>query len=78
VVAAGVAAISVAVLLLLPRGARPTWLPGLESDLLAIRLGLVAPPEEAVSIRPDLRRDYAVMEISTNDDRVVFYMFGSL
>ncbi len=75
--AAGVAMIGLAVLLLLPNGGEALMLPGMESDLLAIRLGLVDPPHDAVSIRPDLRRDYAVRQIPTTDEQVVFYMVGS-
>ncbi len=75
--AAGIAAIGLAVLLLLPNGGELPLLPGFESDLLAIQLGLIEAPEESVSIRPDLRNEYAVLEIPTGDDRVVFYMVGS-
>ncbi len=51
-------------------------LPGVESDLLAIRAGLVEPPTEVVSIPPALRREFAVQRIPTSDDRVVFYLVG--
>lgn len=65
------------VVLLRPHGEKALALPGLESDLLAIRLGLVEVPAETVSIRPDLRQKYAVQQIPTTDERIVFYMVGS-
>jgi len=55
----------------------PVLLPGLESDLLAIQAGLVEPPAATVSIRPDLRHEYAVQQIPTTNEKVVFYLVGS-
>src|SRR5262245_35509806 len=76
---AGIAAVAFAVLVLVPpRPVAPLQaLPGLESDLLAIQLGIVDPPSEPVSIRPDLRGEFAVRRIPTTDRRVVFYLVGS-
>lgn len=77
--AAGLATAAAALLalFLVPGTAPPTPLPGLESDLLAVKLGLAEAPTEVVSIRPDLRREYAVRQVPTSDERVVFYMVGS-
>jgi hypothetical protein len=75
--AAAVVLVGLVALFFVPTGGDARSLPGMESDLLAIRLGMVDPPTETVSIRPDLRHDYAVLEVPTEDDRVVFYMVGS-
>lgn len=78
--AAAVATAAAAALLavfLAPDEGAPSRLPGLESDLLAVKLGLAEPPAEVVSIRPDQRREYAVRRIPTSDERVVFYVVGS-
>lgn len=61
---------------LLPTGS-PVLLPGLGSDLLAIQAGLVESPAATVSIRPDLRHKYAVQQIPTTNERIVFYLAGS-
>ena len=74
---AGIAALVLAVLVLMPARTEIRGLPGLESDLLAIQLGIVDPPREPVSIRPDLRGEFAVRRIPTTDERVVFYLVGS-
>jgi hypothetical protein len=71
------AAAAILLVLLVPGGGARTPLPGLESDLLAVRLGLAEAPEEVVSVRPDLRREYAVRQVPTSDERVVFYLVGS-
>ena len=75
--AASIVVAGLAVLPFLSVGEPPAPLPGLKSDLLAVQLGLVDPPEETVSIRPDLRRQYAVLEIPTENEQVVFYLVGS-
>jgi len=75
--AAGIAALVLAVLVLTPAPRKIRALPGLESDLLAIQLGIVDPPREPVSVRPDLRNEFAVRRIPTTDERVVFYLVGS-
>ncbi len=63
---------------LLPRGDAGPWAPGApDVDALALQVGLGEPPAETVSIRPDLRRRYAVREVPTTDERVVFFMVGS-
>jgi hypothetical protein len=71
------AATALLVVFLVPGGGAAAPLPGLESDLLAVKLGLAEAPAEVVSIRPDLRREYAVRQVPTSDERVVFYMVGS-
>ena len=76
--AATTVALVLPALLLAPGGNALESLPGLASDPLAIRMGLVDPPAEVVSIRPDLRGQYAVRQVPTSDERVVFYMIGSL
>jgi hypothetical protein len=52
-------------------------LPGLASDLTAVQLGYIDPPVEPVSVRPDLRGDFAVRRVPTTDARVVFYLVGA-
>jgi hypothetical protein len=76
-VAAGVIVLGLIALIVLPNGGTALTLPGFESDLLAIQLGLIDPPTETVSIRPDLHHEYAVQQIPTADERIVFYMTGS-
>jgi len=73
----GIAALLLAVLVSIPASTEIRALPGLESDLLAIQLGLVDPPLEPVSVRPDLRDEFAVRRIPTTDARVVFYLVGA-
>ena len=75
--AAAIVVAGLAVLPFLSVGEPTAPSPGLKSDLLAVQLGLVDPPEEIVSIRPDLRRQYAVQEIPTENEQVVFYLVGS-
>ena len=69
--------LGLAALIVLPNGGEVLMLPGLESDLVAIQLGMVEQPIEPVSIRPDRRHEYAVRQIPTSDDKVVFYLVGS-
>lgn len=78
VTAAAGTAIGLAAFLVLSGGGDPAAnLPGLTSDLVAIRLGLAEAPTEVVSVRAELRREYAVRRLPTSDDRVVFYAVGS-
>jgi hypothetical protein len=76
--AAGLAAalLLITVLLLAPPAHR-ALLHGAEGDLLAIRLGLAAAPEEPVTIPPALRGSYAASRVPTSDDRVTYYRIGS-
>jgi hypothetical protein len=74
---AGIAVLAFAILVLVPLHTETRLPPWFESDLLAIQLGIVDPPSEPVSIRPDLRHEFAVQRIPTTDERVVFYLVGS-
>ena len=52
----------------------------LRNDLgpTAVRLGLVAPPVEAVVIPPHSRAAMAARQVPMDDDRVVFYLVAPL
>lgn len=77
ITAATVLLVTLAVSIFQPAGREIDMLPGLESDLLAIQLGLVDPPTETVSIRSDLRHQYAVRRVPTANEKVVLYLVGS-
>ena len=74
---AGVAVVALLALwLALPlrsRGPAP-WLD--RDDLYAVRLGLVAPPSEPVTVPAADKDRVAVQRVATRDPRIVFYRVG--
>lgn len=63
--------------LAVPRlGAPPPVPDALAGRLVAMRVGLVEPPDAPVSVRPDRRGDTAVRRVATGDERVAYYLVG--